>query len=76
MEIKKTVDIIKWDSGRKQEIRDEIIVEEVVEILLNGKHFVYLMCTPCDMDELAIGYLFAEGVIDSADQIESIDHPD
>jgi len=76
MEIKKTVDIIKWDSGRKQEMRDEIIVEEVVEILLNGKHFVYLMCTPCDMDELAIGYLFAEGAIDSADQIGSIDHPD
>ena len=76
MEIKKTVDIIKWDSGRKQEMRDEIIVEEAVEILLNGKHFVYLMCTPCDMDELAIGYLFAEGVIDSADQIGSIDHLD
>lgn len=76
MEIKKTVDIVKWDSGTRQEVRDVIIVEEALEILVNGRHFVYLMSSPNEMDELAIGYLFAEGILTSVDQIESIDHLD
>jgi FdhD protein len=33
------------------------------------------MCTPLEMKELAIGFLFSEGVITSTDSIKSIDHP-
>ncbi len=76
MESKKTVEIIKWDHGELRKLSEPVIVEEALEILVNDRHFVYLMCTPDEMDELAVGYLFAEGVIDSSEDIASINHPD
>jgi len=76
MESKKTVKIIKWDHGEIRKLSEPVIAEEALEILVNEGHFVYLMCTPDEIDELAVGYLFAERVIDSSEDIASISHPD
>jgi FdhD protein len=51
---------------------DQIVVEEPLEILVNGRHFSVTMRTPGDDEELAAGLLFTEGVIRGRDQIRSI----
>ena len=72
MNSKKTVDIIKIDDGVKQEVTDEIIVEKVLNIYINKKYYSTLMCTPNEKIELAIGFLFAEGVISSMKSVKRV----
>lgn len=69
----KTVNITKINSGAQTEITDEIIVEEVLNIYVNRRFYTSLMCTPNEMLELAIGFLFAEETISSMDDISGVE---
>jgi FdhD protein len=51
---------------------DQIVVEEPLEILINGRHLSVTMRTPGDDEELAAGFLLTEGIIRGRDQILSI----
>jgi FdhD protein len=48
---------------------DELAIEEPLEIRLSGDAFVTIMRTPGHDRELALGFLFAEGVIRSRDDV-------
>ena len=49
---------------------DQAVVEEVaVWLEVNGRPVVTWMCTPDLLEELAIGWLYGEGYIDSIDQV-------
>ena len=49
---------------------DQAVVEEVpVWLEVNGRPVVTWMCTPELLEELAIGWLYGEGFIDSIDQV-------
>ena len=52
--------------------RDLVVVEEPLEIRVDGKPLVVTMRTPGDDEELAAGFLFAEGVISSCGEIASL----
>lgn len=52
---------------------DQVVVEEPLEILVNGRNFSITMRTPGNDEELASGFLFTEGVIKSVAEIQSID---
>ena len=47
-------------------------VEEAIALHVNGQPLVRLMCTPVLLEELALGFLFNEGLIDSLDNIQEI----
>jgi FdhD protein len=44
-------------------------VEELVTIYVNGHPLVNLMCTPVQLEELALGFLFNEGMIEGLDEV-------
>ncbi|HCM97124.1 MAG: formate dehydrogenase family accessory protein FdhD [Chloroflexi bacterium GWB2_49_20] len=46
-----------------------VIIEAPVDISINAKHWLTLMCTPSHLDELAIGFLYNEGIIKTIDEI-------
>lgn len=46
--------------------------EYPLTIFLNDVELVTLLCTPSDLDSLAVGFLFAEGFIRSKEDIKSI----
>jgi FdhD protein len=46
--------------------------EEVIALHVNGRPLVRLMCTPVLLEELALGFLFNEGLIDGASDVEEI----
>lgn len=52
--------------------RDLIVVEEPLEIRLDGKPLVVTMRTPGDDEELAAGFLHAEGLIAGGEGIASL----
>jgi len=53
-------------------IDSEIIVETPVSLTVNGEVWLTFMCTPVDLEALAVGFLFNEGVIESIDEVASV----
>ena len=66
------VRVRKWDSGRWSETPDVVVMEEPLQLLLDGKPLSVVMRTPGADIELALGLLFAEGVVRSAADVRSI----
>jgi FdhD protein len=46
--------------------------EEVIALHVNGQPLVRLMCTPTLLEELALGFLFNEGLIEEAGEVEEV----
>ena len=52
---------------------DDLVTREVpLTIILNNQELVTLLCSPTDPDCLAIGFLFAEGLINNKNEIKKI----
>ena len=63
---------LKWHSGKFAPLKDALAAEEPLEIRLGGNRFTLTMRTPGDDDELAAGFLLAEGFIKSIAEIWEI----
>ncbi|HZO89988.1 MAG TPA: formate dehydrogenase accessory sulfurtransferase FdhD [Chthonomonadaceae bacterium] len=63
------VPITRWEGDTARESVDSVVVEEPLEIRINGESLTVTMRTPGDDFALAAGLLFTEGIIRSADDI-------
>jgi FdhD protein len=54
-------------------LTDIVIVERVLNIYVNGKHFSSLMCTPGDDENFIVGFLFSLGIIKGKADIKSVE---
>jgi FdhD protein len=61
-----------WRAGAADWRRDEVVVEEPLEIRVNGQAVSVTMRTPGFDEELAAGFLLAEGIAGSQDDISAI----
>ncbi len=64
--------IIRVEGEEAQEIEDQVIREYSITIILNGQEIITLVCSPCYLDELAVGYLFSEGFIRAKNDLKEI----
>jgi FdhD protein len=64
--------VVKVRDHAASECLDYLAVEEPLEIRLGGINLSVTMRTPGDDEELVAGFLFSEGIIASADDIEVI----
>lgn len=62
----------KWREGAASAETDRLAVEEPLEIRLGGRRFTLTMRTPGNDEELAAGFLLAEGFIDSRAELGEI----
>lgn len=67
-----TLTVQRYDGLALQERSDQVVVEEPLEILLNGQPWQATLRTPGADEALVTGLLFAEGVIRSGADILSI----
>ena len=69
------IDILKINHVDREasEITDVVAVDESFCIFLNGEHFRVLLATPELLEELVVGHLFTESVINSTDEIVSLE---
>lgn len=65
--------IVKYDSKGVTEIQDPIVKELRANLMINEELYLSMMALPQDFDELAVGFMFAEGLIKSYDDIENIE---
>lgn len=57
--------IQRFSNGSAETMVDSLIVEQPVSLTVNGKVWITFMCTPIDLDALAVGFLFNEKIITS-----------
>lgn len=50
----------------------EVIVETPVALTVNGEVWLTFMCTPVDLEQMAVGFLFNEGIIESFAEIADV----
>jgi len=50
----------------------ETIVETPVSLTVNGEVWLTFMCTPVDLEPMAVGFLYNEGIIESMDEVEDV----
>lgn len=69
----KNFDVITYLPDKIEESTNQVIVEKSVDISIDGKYWLTLMCTPSNLDELAIGFLYNEGLINSFQEIKMVE---
>ena len=63
---------IYYNAGHFSPVNNEIILEMPISLTINGDLWLSIMCTPIDLEAMAIGFLFNEGFIDSVQELETI----
>ncbi len=61
-----------FQKGTLQTLHSHLITETPVSLSVNGKIWLTFMCTPVQIEALAVGFLFNEGVIQSYEEIETL----
>ncbi len=62
----------RWTAGAWSESPDAVVMEEPLQLLLDGQPLSVVMRTPGNDIELTLGLLFAEGVIRSAKDVKAV----
>ncbi len=73
MEPINTLDILRYKKGQWCREKDLIIKEVPVTLYVNGKKHITILASPRHLDELALGYLVAEGCLTSVQQIGALE---
>ncbi len=60
---------VQHSPGQVNRIEAEVIVEKPVSLTINGEVWLRFLCTPIDLEYLAAGFLFNEGIISTRDEI-------
>jgi FdhD protein len=56
----------------QNKISDHVVVEQAVTIMVDKVGSFTIMCTPLDIEALAVGFVYSEGMIDSIDDVVSV----
>lgn len=68
----KNYQIEKIKKNEDLNLMDEVIVEYPLEIYVNGEKFTRLTCTPVEIENLVIGHLYSENLINSINDIKNL----
>src|SRR6266581_8741485 len=66
------VRVAHWQEQSQHEREDALTVEEPFEVRIDHRSLAVIMRTPGHDHELALGFLFTEGVISHPDEVLSI----
>ncbi len=65
--------ILKVVGGEVKGALDEIASELPVKLILNDQPLVTLLCTPTELEELAVGFLLSEGILRDKSSIKKLE---
>lgn len=63
--------IVRIRAGEREARMDSVVVEYTLLLFVNGAPYVHILCSPMQLRELVYGYLFAEGLIAGAADVQS-----
>jgi len=65
-------EVLRISGGRRERIRDVLVNERPVTIVFNDVELATLMCSPKDLDCLAVGFLFSEGLVRTRKEVRGV----
>ncbi|MFC1589967.1 formate dehydrogenase accessory sulfurtransferase FdhD [Candidatus Omnitrophota bacterium] len=65
-------DIVRIDRGRREALRDCVADEVPLTIHINDEELLTVSCSPHDLKELSVGFLFSSGFVRSLAEIEAV----
>ena len=69
---RKAIQYEKYEFKKWEHHESETIVETPVSLTVNNKVWLTFMCTPVNLEALAVGFLFNEGIIQSMDEVADV----
>jgi FdhD protein len=67
----KEIQYERYEFKKWEHFDADTIVETPVSLTINGEVWLSFMCTPVNLEALALGFLFNEGIIESMDDVEN-----
>jgi FdhD protein len=64
--------IDRYQGGSWQRTESEVIVESAISLTVNGELWLTFRCTPVNLEALAVGFLFDEGIIQEKEEIAAV----
>jgi len=61
-----------FHNGKTEEIHANVITETPVSLTVNGEVWLTFMCTPTQLEALAVGFLFNEGIIKDFSEVADV----
>ena len=69
--------VLRFQGGRRAgQGTEELVMEYPVTVFLNESEVATLLCTPVDLEDLAIGFLYNEGLVRASTDLESVEVDD
>lgn len=72
VEASKPIKYLEIDATGSKTEDAEVITETPVALTVNGEVWLTFMCTPTDLEAMAVGFLFNEGVIKSMQEVAQV----
>jgi FdhD protein len=69
---KRKVNITRIKKGQKLDEIDIVLIEQAINLIVNSKSLVDIICLANDLKDLAVGFLFSVGIINSFKDIKII----
>jgi FdhD protein len=66
------IEYYQVDANSRTQISAEIIIEAPVSLTVNGETWLTFMCTPIQLEALAVGFLYNEDLIQSMDEVADL----
>jgi len=66
------VPLLRLTEGGRSNVDDVVARESPLTIILNNQELVTLLCSPADLEYLAVGFLFSEGLLRGKDDIKKV----
>ena len=63
----------KWQSGRLSQVEDEVAEEVPVALIYNGISHAVMLATPNDLEDFALGFSLAEGILSHPKELYGIE---
>ena len=70
--MRKEVTLIRMDRNSRETLQGEVAREFPLTVMLNDEQLATLLCSPEEMENLAVGFLYSEGFIRTKEDIRGI----
>ena len=66
------ISFLQYSEGKWQHQSSQVPLEQAVTLIVNGKPWMEMLCTPAMIAELAVGFLYNERLIKSAKEVARV----
>lgn len=66
------VTVQRWHDGEVDQVTDQVAEEVPIALTYQGVPHVVMLATPADLEDLAVGFTLSESIVDSPDEIQSV----